>query len=121
MAHHCQVFVINCIDFRLQKPIRDYLEKQNLLGDSDIAAAAGGVKDLGWAMKQIEVSRHLHGISQVILIGHTDCGAYGGDDKAMLNDLKKAKGNMLVAFPDMAVMTVLAKLDNLGNIEFINI
>ena len=121
MAHTCKALVIHCIDFRLQKAIRDHLEKQGLLGDCDVAAAAGGVNDLGWAMKQIEVSRHLHGISQVILIGHTDCGAYGGDDKAMLNDLKKAKGDMLAAFPDMAVMTVLAKLDNLGNIELINI
>src|SRR3989344_3295174 len=68
MGHKCKGLILHCIDFRLGVTIKDYLDKQNLIGDIDIVSIAGGVKDLDYAMKQIEISERLHGISEIILI-----------------------------------------------------
>ena len=110
MSHTCKALVIHCIDFRLGKAIKKYLEDQNLLGDADIVSVAGAVKDLDYAMKQIDISKRLHNISEVILINHTDCGAYGGDDSKHETDLETAKRAILAKFPELSVRKMIARL-----------
>ena len=130
MTHTCKALVLHCIDFRLGQPIKKYLEGQNLLGDADIVAVAGAAKNLvspasqaesDFVMKQIEISRRLHHIQEIILINHTDCGAYGGNDELVASDLPESAAKINEKFPDLKIKMVLAKIDSQNNINFENI
>lgn len=87
MSHHCDNLIIHCIDFRFIKAINAFMDAQELTENCDIISIAGGVKNLvepsdpadrTVLLKQIELSKKLHGISAVYLVNHEDCGAYGG-------------------------------------------
>ena len=136
MPHACKALIIHCIDFRFAKAIKKYLEDQNLFGDIDIVSVAGAVKNIvepkerghaDFLMKQIDISKTLHDIKQVILMNHTDCGAYGGrtafysDEEELnkhLSDLKSAKMRILEKFPEFEIKSVLAIISPNKNITF---
>lgn len=128
MTHTCRTLVLHCIDFRLGKAINAYLGKTNHLGDCDIVSVAGAAKDLvspaadasrDFILRQIDISKRLHNISRVILMNHTDCGAYGGrkafasseeEKNAHLGDMQKAQEYILTRHPDLSVKFVLAQI-----------
>lgn len=83
MSHHCSTCIVRCIDFRLGKAIHELHEDENLYGDADVISVAGACKGLnedrgGFIDQQIELSKKLHDIKTIVLVNHTDCGAYGG-------------------------------------------
>lgn len=106
------------------------------MNNCDLVALAGAAKNLvepkepgdsEMVLRQIEISQRLHHISQVILLNHTDCGAYGGREafesseaelKRHQDDLTKAKDIILRRFPDLEVKLMLAKITPLGQISF---
>lgn len=142
MSHTCQSVVVHCIDFRFQKAINNYLQKQSLLGDCDIVSIAGGARDLAhpslvgtlsgndqtaFVLAQVNTSKRLHDIKQIILINHSDCGAYGGSEAfdseraeaaKHAADLKRAKELLEGAIPGIIVKGLLAKMDAAGQITF---
>jgi hypothetical protein len=38
--HTCTALILHCMDFRLGKPIKEYLQERGLLGDCDIVSIA---------------------------------------------------------------------------------
>ncbi len=117
MAHYCSTAVVRCIDFRLNRAIKEYLKNYGLGEDFDLISVAGGVKDREYVLNQAALSKKLHGIQQVILINHTDCGGYGGreafaspeEEKAKhAADLQSARAELESKFPGLIVHTVLA-------------
>lgn len=124
--HSCSTLTVHCIDFRLQKTIKDYLDNQLLLGDCDILSVAGGVKDMNFVLSQVKLSKSLHSIKKVVLVNHTDCGAYGGSS-AFANaeaekmhhasELLKAKHEISRLFPDLTVETFLAVISTQGEVN----
>lgn len=124
------------MDFRFGEAIKNWLAENHLLNDCDIISLAGASQGLvnpkspdepEIILRQIEISANLHHISQVILMNHTDCGAYGGRDafesieaeyQQHLTDMKKAKAMILGRFPDLQIKIVLAKINPLGQIGF---
>lgn len=106
------------------------------MSDIDIVSIAGAAKNLvspklpsdrEFVLRQIEISKGLHGISQVILMNHTDCGAYGGrkafrSDNAektqLINDMKQAAELIRAAYPNLEIRTVLAKISASGEVAF---
>lgn len=77
------------MDFRFGEAIKNWLKEKGLLNNCDIVSLTGASKGLvspknpaepEIILRQIEISSNLHKISQVILMNHTDCGAYGGRD-----------------------------------------
>jgi|SRR3989344_1764333 len=127
MKHACKALIIHCIDFRFGKAIKKYLEEKNLLGDVDIVSVAGAVKNIEFIMGQIGISKKLHDIKQVILMNHTDCGAYGGrkvfssdeeEREKHLTDLKAAEMQIHEKFPELEVRSVLAIISSNQNITF---
>jgi len=85
--HTCKTLVIQCIDFRFQEAIHDYLRGRGLFGDCDIVSLAGSARSLvnpnseeefSLVLHQVKLASTLHGIQKVIVIHHRDCGAYGG-------------------------------------------
>lgn len=136
MSHRAKAVIIHCIDFRFIKAIKDWLESEGLLGVCDEVALAGGVQtivspkneaDKELVLRQIDIAKRLHDIDEVILMNHTDCGAYGGRD-AFTNelveeekhelDMREARAFVLSRFPSLKVRLVLAKIDREGKINF---
>jgi carbonic anhydrase len=135
MAHHCESLIIHCIDFRLGKKIKAYLEENSLLGDCDIISVAGAIKNLAspdspadkdFLLGQIGVSVRLHGINKAILLNHTDCGAYGGSSKFNsseeerefhIKEMERAKSVILEKYPGLEVEMILGKISPSGEVD----
>ncbi|MFA6587475.1 MAG: carbonic anhydrase [Patescibacteria group bacterium] len=134
MSHTCQAIVFNCIDFRFHSAIRDFLISNGLKDNYDLASLAGITKGLvegdkassELILKQIEISRRLHGVKEVILIHHMDCGAYGGhqafeslqaEHAKQAQDLTLAKKIILEKFSQLEVKKIIARIEekNGGN------
>ncbi|HPV70591.1 MAG TPA: hypothetical protein PKY08_01660 [Candidatus Magasanikbacteria bacterium] len=136
MSHQCKSLIVHCMDFRLGEAIKNWLNENHLLNNCDLVSLAGAVKGLinetnlkeaQIILKQIEISVSLHGISQIILMNHTDCGAYGGresfessemEQDTHVRDMKKAKEVIVQNFPDLEIKLILAKMNPLGQISF---
>lgn len=120
MSHHCSTLVLHCIDFRLGRAIKEWMERERLQGDSDIVAAAGAAKnivepknpsDCEFILRQIEISKRLHDIKSVILLNHTDCGAYGDVPRSKhIEDLGKASVIVESTFPGLTVRRALGNI-----------
>lgn len=134
MSDHCESLIIHCLDWRLQSGLEQWLKDFGIInGKFDRVAVAGAVKSLispshgatrDFLLKQIEISYNLHHIKQVILINHTDCGAYGGS-KAFAGEqteldlhkqeLLKAAGIITNKFPTLACDLYIALLMAVGD------
>lgn len=103
--HTCDAIVVCCIDFRLQKFIRIWTDKNLINKKFDLVCFAGSTKDIDIVLKQIEISVRLHKIKQAILIHHQECGAYGekSTKKLHIAELKKAKKILNSKYPDLKV------------------
>ena len=75
-VYFCESLVVHCMDYRLQKYLNDWLEKNIGTGNYDRAVIAGGVLDVYYVLNHVELAAPLHKIRRVILINHEDCGAY---------------------------------------------
>jgi len=84
--YQCDAAVIWCFDNRFELGFRKYLKRIGVM-NSDPIKIAGGAKCLAspdhenereFVLEQIRKSMRLHGTRRVILMVHSDCGAYGG-------------------------------------------
>lgn len=101
------------MDFRLQKYIEDWANKNLGEKNYDRVAWAGGVFDLEGILNQVRLSKKLHDIQKVILVNHEDCGGYGeaGTIQKHTEDLKSTKEKILVENPNLEVATYYLHLD----------
>jgi hypothetical protein len=85
-TYRCDAAVLWCFDARFELPLRKLLKRLGLV-HADIIRVAGGAKCLAapeaeperdFVLEQIRKSIHLHGTTRVLLMLHSDCGAYGG-------------------------------------------
>lgn len=128
--HHCKLLVISCLDYRFQEPLRQFLNRKGYRNNYDLVCLAGGagsiVSPLPYRKKtvfqQLKVSRRLHGIEEVYLINHQNCGAYGDkyssgsqkERKKHERDLGEARKKVTKMFPHLRVFTFFirfAKMD----------
>jgi carbonic anhydrase len=84
--YHCDAAIVWCFDNRFQLGFAKFLKRQGVV-NSDPIKIAGGAKSLAspeqeterqFVLEQIRKSIRLHGTRLVILMVHSDCGAYGG-------------------------------------------
>lgn len=120
MAHPCDAIIISCIDFRFQKYIRKWLDKNLKDKTYDYVGFAGSTKDLDTILNQIAISVRLHDIKQVILIHHQECGAYGKSStlETHTSELRKAKKEISNLYPTLKINLYYLHLD--GTFEKIN-
>lgn len=113
MAHVCDAMVVCCIDFRFQKFIRDWTDKNLADKTFDLVGFAGSTKDLDTVLKQIDISVRLHHITQLVLIHHEECGAYGAESTPERHeaDLKKAREVVMAKYPQLQVDLYYLHLD----------
>lgn len=111
--HHCEALIVTCIDYRLQEAINKWIAENFAPKTFDRVALAGGVFDLDYVLKQVEISKRLHHIKKVVLINHEDCGAYGeeGTHEKHIMDLEKAKQQIENLHGDLNIETYYLHLD----------
>lgn len=118
--HACEAAIVTCIDFRFQSFINKWIAENFTDRSYDRISVAGGVFDLDYVLKQVEISKRLHHIQKVVLINHEDCGAYGEADtpKKHVEDLKNAYKEIETKYPDITTQTYYLHLD--GTFELIS-
>ncbi len=128
-SHGCTTLLLRCIDYRLEPKIQEFLKDRNLVGDCDIVSLAGAAKNFtsleSTILGHIELAKNLHGIKQVILMNHTNCGAYrdhtfnstAEEIQFHKEELQNAKAKVQKAFPDIDVKLALAHIIEPGKIE----
>lgn len=84
--YHCDASVVWCFDNRFEIVYGKFLKRIGVTRFDGIKVA-GGAKSLAspdrefertFVLEQIQISIRLHGTDRVILMLHSDCGAYGG-------------------------------------------
>src|ERR1017187_7598250 len=84
--YQCDAAILWCFDNRFELGFRKFLKRIGVV-NSDPIKIAGGAKCLAspeletereFVLEQIRKSMRLHGTRRVILMVHSDCGAYGG-------------------------------------------
>lgn len=119
MSHHCHAAIVCCIDFRFQKYIRKWTDENLKDQTFDLIGFAGATKDLDTIVNQVDISVRLHQISQVVLIHHEECGAYGAESTLERHtaDLLKARSAILSRYPHLNINLYYLTLSG----EFIHI
>jgi carbonic anhydrase len=117
-THTCQAVIIHCMDFRLTEFVNNWAAN-TIPGGFDRVAIAGGAKNLPFVLDQVTLSSNLHGIREVYLINHEDCGAYGPTQTFAKhkNDLLTAKKVIQAKLPHLTVITLYLKMD--GTYEWV--
>jgi hypothetical protein len=84
--YRCDAAVVWCFDHRFHLGFSKFLKRTGMM-TTDVIKIAGGAKSLAspaleadreFALEQIRTSIRLHNTELVILMLHSDCGAYGG-------------------------------------------
>lgn len=119
--YHCDAAVLWCYDHRFDLAFRKLLKRTGVTR-SDQIRLAGGAKCLAtpdqasereFVLEQIRKSMRLHGTDCVVLMVHTDCGAYGGlpafggdaqaEARHHVEELGRAADCLRQALPELSV------------------
>lgn len=134
--YHCDAAVLWCFDNRFELGFRKFLKRIGV-GAPDSIRIAGGAKSIAspdpdsdreFVLDQIRRSMRLHGTRRVILMVHSDCGAYGGlaggfkgDARAEAEhhnaELRRAAANLKQALPGVEVLAYFADFEGIWEVE----
>lgn len=137
MSHSCSSIIFHCMDFRLINAIRRWMQEQKLIDNCDVISIAGASKIIvdgneiqrNVFLDQIDISCRLHASKNVILLHHSDCGAYKNsydfsspeeEKKKQLEDMVLAEKIIKERFPSVEVIKIWAQMNDFDgiNIEF---
>lgn len=133
--YQCDAAVVWCFDNRFEAGLRKYLKRAGIV-NIDPIKVAGGAKSLAapehaadraFLLEQLAKSVRLHGTDRIILMLHSDCGAYGGLESAfrgdkrweaeqMERDLRLAAGTVLARFPTAKVETYFVDFEGVWEV-----
>jgi carbonic anhydrase len=135
-ALKCRACVVFCIDFRLHVHLNRFVAERGLDRDGAYILRVAGValnlarpKESGardFVTGQLDASRRLHEISEIHLVNHEDCGAYGlegekhsGEELAThAKDMREARAFLKGRFPGTKIHVYFQHLD--GRVEEID-
>jgi hypothetical protein len=125
-----------CFDNRSELGFRKSLKRIGAVNCDPIKIAGGAkcmaspdqVTDRGFVLEQIRKSMRLHGPRRVILMLHSDCGAYGGLATGFGGDaaaeaahhereLQRAAANLRTAIPGIEVQGYFVDFDGISDAE----
>lgn len=123
MKHNCSIALISCMDYRTIAELIRWMDDIEILRNCDLITYPGSSKSIAdgeeTLLKTLEVSIGLHGVETVILVHHSDCGAYKIDyhfenpsDEArkQIDDMEKSSQTIKQRFPGVHVRKVWAQL-----------
>lgn len=127
--------VVWCFDNRFHLSFAKFLKHLGV-ETSDVIKIAGGAKDLAspaaetdrqFLLEQIRLSMRLHGTKRVIIMLHSDCGAYGGlagfagDARAEAQhheeELRRAATYLKSAIPEIEVQPYFVDFEGTWAVE----
>ena len=134
--YQCDAAVVWCFDNRFHLGFTKFLKRMGV-ENSDPIKVAGGAKCLAspehetereFVLEQIRKSIRLHNTQLVILMVHSDCGAYGGLDGAFGGDtraeathheaeLRRAAVALKSAIPDINVKGYFADFEGIWSVN----
>ncbi len=134
--YQCDAAILWCFDNRFDLGFHKFLKKIGVV-HSDPIKIAGGAKclaspeqesDREFVLEQIRKSIRLHGTKRVILMVHSDCGAYGGlagafhgDAKAEAlhhqQELHRAAANLSEAIPGIEIQGYFVDFEGIWDAE----
>jgi hypothetical protein len=134
--YHCDAAILWCFDNRFELGFRKFLKRIDVMY-SDPIKIAGGAKcmaspelesDRDFVLEQIRKSIRLHGTRRVILMLHSDCGAYGGlaggfggdaaaEAEHHRRELQLAAVNLRAAIPGIEVQGYFVDFDGIWDAE----
>jgi len=84
-----KIAIVSCMDTRLTELLPAALGLKN--GDAKMIKNAGGVisHPFGSAMRSLLIAIYDLGVEEILVIGHTDCGARHTDSKKMMEKMKE--------------------------------
>jgi carbonic anhydrase len=85
-VYRADACVVSCFDARFELVTRKFLRKRGIwwadplkiAGGAKVFASPGQESERSFALEQVRTSMRLHQTKRVMLMVHTDCGAYGG-------------------------------------------
>jgi carbonic anhydrase len=97
--YHCDAAIVWCFDNRFQLGFSKYLKRPGVVNSDPIKIARGAKSlaspehetDREFVLEQIKKSIRLHGTTRVLLMLHSDCGAYEGVEAFRGNAVAEAK------------------------------
>jgi hypothetical protein len=129
--HGKKRLIFRCMDSRINPVKLSALLKSEGYeeGSYDLVSAAGAGKDLldptsnSFLLKQVELSKKLHNIQEVVVLLHDNCGAYGIEDpkeeeQVQKLDLASIRNLMIEKFPDLAFTGYILKGTATGKFTF---
>ncbi len=134
--YHCDGAIVWCFDNRFELGFRKFLKHIGIM-NSDPIKIAGGAKGLAspernvereFVIEQIRTSMRLHGTTRVILMLHSDCGAYGGLAQGFGGDtaaeaahhkaeLRRAAANVLEDIPGLEIQAYFVDFEGVWEAE----
>ena len=119
--YKCEAAVVWCFDNRFELVLRKllkhlgivYFDPIRIAGGTKCLASPEFERDRDFVMEQIRISMRLHDTKSVILMLHSDCGAYGGiaayendSQKEAIHhtqELQRAASYLLSQIPELTV------------------
>jgi len=127
--------VLCCFDHRVNRAVRKFLKKQKI-EHFDMIVVAGGTKTLAsprndadrdFILEQVRTSIRLHQAKRVLVMNHSDCGAYGGlahfkGDRAAeadshSNELLRARELLSSTFPGILIEPYFVTFDGVWELK----
>lgn len=123
-----------CSDERFVKPTLKFLDDELNIGSCDFIVIPGGPEFIAngeaGLMDRMDLLIKAHGIKEIILISHEDCGyynkCYNGSkkdiiDKKLLDDLKTAVKKLKESYPKIEVSGFHCKINSPGSVKYIKV
>jgi hypothetical protein len=133
--YKCEAAVVWCFDNRFELVLRKLLKHLGIVYFDPIRIA-GGTKYLAssddeasrqFVLEQIRISMRLHETQSVILMLHSDCGAYGGlasfggdanqEARNHCADLERAAAYLAEQIPGLAVKTYFVNFEGVWEVD----
>ena len=135
--YHCDAAIVWCFDNRFNLGFTKFLKRIGVANADPIKVAGGakvsGVAGVGtgiarFVLDQIRKSMRLHGTRRVILMLHSDCGAYGGlaggfggdarlEAERQEKELRLAAENLRQAFPGIGVQAYFVDFEGVWAVD----
>jgi carbonic anhydrase len=136
--YKCEAAVVWCFDNRFELVLRKLLKRLGV-GYFDPIRIAGGTRYLAseddeinrkFVLDQIRISMRLHETKTVILMLHSDCGAYGGlaafgedavkEAQHHTQELQRAASYLLSQIPELTVKPYFVDFEGVWEIDLQN-
>jgi carbonic anhydrase len=134
--YHCDAAILWCFDNRFELAFQKFLKRIGV-AHPDPVKIAGGAKSLAspessgdreFVLEQIRKSVKLHGTRRVIMMVHSDCGAYGGlaggfngdaaaEAKHHERELQRAAAQLRAAIPGLEVLGYFVDFEGIWDVE----